>query len=92
MKFSAKHIFKIIVFILGILIILAIILIAIFWSKYRSELGLIQSIRAQKESIYLVLFQNTLELRPTGGYIGNFAEVTLAGGKVKNYTIYNTNL
>lgn len=92
MKFSAKHIFKITALILGVLVLLGIIIMAIFWSKYRSELDLIQSIRAQKESTYLVLFQNTLELRPTGGYIGNFAEVTLAGGKIKNYTIYNTNL
>ena len=92
MKFSAKHIFKIIALILGGLALLGIVIMVIFWPKYRSELDLIQSIRAQKESTYLVLFQNTLELRPTGGYIGNFAEVTLAGGKVKNYTIYNTNL
>lgn len=92
MKFSSKNIFKIIALILGILITLAIILIAIFWSKYRLELDLIQSIRYQKQTTYLVLFQNTLELRPTGGFIGNFAEVTLSGGRVKNYTIYNTNL
>ena len=92
MKFSSKNIFKIIALILGILITLAIILIAIFWSKYRLELDLIQSIRDQKQTTYLVLFQNTLELRPTGGYIGNFAEVTLDRGKIVNYTIYNTNV
>jgi hypothetical protein len=92
MKFLSKNIFKIIALILGILIALAIILIAIFWSKYRLELDLIQSIRAQKQTTYLVLFQNTLELRPTGGYIGNFAEVTLDRGKIVNYTIYNTNV
>lgn len=92
MKFSSKNIFKIIALILGILIVLAIILITIFWSKYRLELDLIQSIRDQKQTTYLVLFQNTLELRPTGGYIGNFAEVTLDRGKIVNYTIYNTNV
>ncbi len=92
MKFLAKHIFKIIALILGGLALLGIVIMVIFWSKYRSELDLIQSIRAQKESTYLVLFQNTLELRPTGGYIGNFAELTLENGKIKDYTIYNTNV
>lgn len=92
MKFLAKHIFKIIALILGGLALLGIVIMVIFWSKYRSELDLIQSIRAQKESTYLVLFQNTLELRPTGGFIGNFAELTLENGKIKDYNIYNTNV
>lgn len=69
-----------------------IVTLGFIWFKYKSELDLAWAIRGQGEVTYLVLFQNTLELRPTGGYIGNFAEVTIAGGKIKNYTIYNTNL
>ncbi len=91
-SFSKKNIFKIISLIFVVIVIVAIIVIAIFWSKYRLELDLINSIRSQKEVTYLVIFQNTLELRPTGGYIGNFAEVTLNSGKIKKYTIYNTNV
>ena len=78
------------ILIIGFPIIIAILVF--IWVKYKSELDLAWAIRGQGEVTYLVLFQNTLELRPTGGYIGNFAEVTIAGGKVKNYTIYNTNL
>lgn len=31
---------------------------------------------------YLVIFQNQTELRPTGGFMGSFAEVTLDHGKI----------
>ena len=31
---------------------------------------------------YLVLFQNNMELRPTGGFIGSFALVTASGGRL----------
>ncbi len=75
-------------FIIPILIILAIFI----WLNYRKELSLSMSVRNKGEVNYLVIFQNTLELRPTGGFIGNFAEVTLKNGSVKNYTIYNTNV
>ncbi len=37
--------------------------------------------RAQR---YLVLFENNLELRPTGGFIGSMALIDIAGGKVTN--------
>ncbi|MDP3994820.1 MAG: DUF4012 domain-containing protein, partial [bacterium] len=36
---------------------------------------------------YLVLLQNNMELRPTGGFIGSFALVTLDMGKVSDITI-----
>ncbi len=36
---------------------------------------------------YLVIFQNQTELRPTGGFMGSFAEVTLDQGKVVNITV-----
>ncbi len=40
---------------------------------------------------YLVLLQNNNELRPTGGFIGSFAEVETSGGVVKNI-MFDTNI
>lgn len=37
---------------------------------------------AQEDKTYLVLFQNNLELRPTGGFIGAFALVTFSKGRL----------
>lgn len=37
---------------------------------------------AGREMRYLLVFQNQHELRPTGGFIGSFAEVTLAQGRI----------
>jgi hypothetical protein len=86
-----KRIFTILGIILLILISIGFILGGIIWTQYRQEINLAQAIQKQGDVTYLVLFQNTLELRPTGGFVGNFAEVTLSKGKVKKYTIYNTN-
>ena len=36
---------------------------------------------------YLVLLQNNHELRPTGGFIGSFAKVSFAGGKLKKLEV-----
>ncbi len=36
---------------------------------------------------YLVLFQNNMELRPTGGFIGSFAKVSFEGGKLKKLEV-----
>ena len=36
---------------------------------------------------YLILFQNSNELRPTGGFIGSYAVLELENGKVKNLKI-----
>lgn len=38
---------------------------------------------------YLVLFQNSAELRPTGGFIGSFALVSFSGGKLSDMNIYD---
>jgi len=35
-----------------------------------------------KNKTYLVLFQNNMELRPTGGFIGSFALVSFSAGKL----------
>jgi hypothetical protein len=86
-----KRILTILGIILLIIISISLIIWGIIWSQYRQEINLAQAIQKQGDVTYLVLFQNTLELRPTGGFVGNFAEVTLSKGKVKKYTIYNTN-
>lgn len=36
---------------------------------------------------YLVLFQNNTELRPTGGFLGSYAEMTITDGKITGMTI-----
>lgn len=36
---------------------------------------------------YLVLFQNNAEMRPTGGFIGSYADITLDNGKIVNVDI-----
>jgi hypothetical protein len=38
---------------------------------------------------YLVVFQNSAELRPTGGFIGSYALVNFDQGKLTNYQIYD---
>lgn len=38
---------------------------------------------------YLVLFQNNMELRPGGGFIGSYGILSLQEGKVKDFKIYD---
>ena len=38
----------------------------------------------QAEKNYLFVFQNNMELRPTGGFIGSYGIVTLENGDIKN--------
>ncbi len=38
---------------------------------------------------YLVLFQNNMELRPTGGFIGSFAVMSFENGKLYDMPIYD---
>ncbi|MFH1405093.1 MAG: DUF4012 domain-containing protein [Patescibacteria group bacterium] len=33
---------------------------------------------------YLIVFQNNTEIRPTGGFMGSFAEISLKDGKIEN--------
>lgn len=39
------------------------------------------------ERNYLVIFQNNTELRPTGGFMGSFAEVSLDRGAIKKISV-----
>ena len=45
-----------------------------------------------EEKNYLVLFENNMELRPTGGFIGSYGLITVKNGEIANITtddIYN---
>lgn len=42
-----------------------------------------------KEKHYLVLFQNNMELRPTGGFIGSYGILDIDRGAVKNFSIHD---
>jgi hypothetical protein len=40
-----------------------------------------------KPATYLVLLQNNMELRPTGGFIGSFALITFDGGRISDLNV-----
>lgn len=42
---------------------------------------------SEEKRQYLVLFQNNMELRPTGGFIGSFAIVTFEGGMLADISV-----
>lgn len=41
------------------------------------------------ERNYLILFQNNMELRPSGGFIGSYGILSLEKGHIKNFTIHD---
>lgn len=43
------------------------------------------------EKQYLLLFQNNLEIRPSGGYIGNFGILKVKNGKATSFETHDTN-
>lgn len=43
----------------------------------------------EKSKKYLVLFQNNMELRPGGGFIGSYGLLTLNNGMVKDFIIHD---
>jgi hypothetical protein len=43
----------------------------------------------QERQTYLVLFQNNMELRPSGGFIGSFGLLTLESGKLLDFEIHD---
>lgn len=53
----------------------------LFTSRLSSLVG------SEKPMKYLVLFQNNMELRPTGGFIGSFALITLDKGKLSEIVV-----
>lgn len=42
---------------------------------------------SDKQKTYLILLQNNMELRPTGGFIGSFALLTIDKGKITDFKI-----
>ncbi|MFA6437160.1 MAG: DUF4012 domain-containing protein [Candidatus Paceibacterota bacterium] len=44
----------------------------------------------EKEMSYLMLFQNNLELRPTGGFVSSFATAKIESAKPKDFQFYDT--
>lgn len=44
---------------------------------------------AQERKTYLILFQNNMELRPTGGFIGSFGLLTIEKGKLLDFEIHD---
>jgi len=44
----------------------------------------------EKEMSYLILFQNNLEIRPTGGFVSSFATTKVENAKPKDFNFYDT--
>jgi hypothetical protein len=42
-----------------------------------------------ERKVYLVLFQNNMELRPTGGFIGSYGLINLEGGKLTGFEVFD---
>ena len=43
-----------------------------------------------REKIFLILFQNNLELRPGGGFIGSFGILKVRDGKLVDFSVHDT--
>ena len=57
-------------------------------NQVRSILPLIPSFIAQdSKKTYLLLFQNSAELRPTGGFIGSYGLLTFEKGKLLDFSV-----
>ena len=66
-------------------------------AERRSELGVLVDIYAKaggfsREQTFLILFQNNMELRPGGGFIGSFGILKTKGGKVSDIQIFDTGI
>jgi len=64
-------------------------------SERRSEIAVLMDIYSQfngtnSEKNILVLFQNDLELRPGGGFIGAFGIVKMKNGKIADIQVFDT--
>lgn len=45
-----------------------------------------------REKTYLLLFQNDLEIRPSGGYLGNFGILKVKNGQPTFFEVHDTNI
>ena len=65
------------------------------FEKYKNITSNLENISINLSSIlgkgqsknYLILFENNMELRPTGGFIGSYGIVTFDGGRMSDLTI-----
>lgn len=56
--------------------------------KTREGIGVVpEVIGVEGRRVYLVLLQNNMELRPTGGFIGSYALVTFAEGRLIDFEV-----
>lgn len=51
---------------------------------------LIDVLGFEKEKSYLVIFQNNMEIRPGGGFIGSFGILKIKDGKIKDFSTKST--
>jgi hypothetical protein len=59
-------------------------------SRAQKILGVLPDIVAMTgEKTYLVVFQNSAELRPTGGFVGSYALVKFRAGKLFGYKVFD---
>lgn len=59
-------------------------------SRALGALGDVLLTRDGEERVYLILFQNNLELRPGGGFIGSFGILKVRDGYVTDFSVYDT--
>jgi hypothetical protein len=58
--------------------------------KSQNFIGVLPKILGFSErKVYLVLFQNNMELRPTGGFIGSYGLINLEGGKLTGFEVFD---
>lgn len=72
-------------------IILGVGIAAVVWFKSSPFAFLPEVLGFNKPMTYLILLQNNYEIRPTGGYIGSFAIITVENAKITNLDIFDTN-
>ncbi|HCM37373.1 MAG: hypothetical protein UV61_C0007G0028 [Candidatus Gottesmanbacteria bacterium GW2011_GWB1_43_11] len=53
----------------------------------RDAVSLLSQVALTGKKTYLVVFQNNMELRPTGGFIGSFGLLTLENGQIKDFAV-----
>ncbi|MGI5826154.1 MAG: DUF4012 domain-containing protein [Patescibacteria group bacterium] len=58
--------------------------------KSQNFIGVLPKILGFSErKVYLILFQNNMELRPTGGFIGSYGLINLEGGKLTAFEVFD---
>ncbi len=62
------------------------------FDQYRTFLdGLLSWLSSDRPRRIIVLFQNPAEIRPTGGFVGSYAEVIIKNGAISDVSIHDIN-